>query len=139
VTQLPDGLATRVGERGAQLSGGQRQRIAIARAFLKNAPVLVLDEATSHLDTLSELQVRRALDKLMDGRTTLVIAHRLATIRHADMILVLKDGQLAECGRHDDLLLQNGLYAHLWHRQSVKTNEAAPLAAANRSDHEAIA
>lgn len=139
VAQLPDGLATRVGERGAQLSGGQRQRIAIARAFLKNAPVLVLDEATSHLDTLSELQVRRALDKLMDGRTTLVIAHRLATIRHADMILVLKDGQLAESGRHDDLLLQNGLYAHLWHRQSVKTDEAAPLAAANRSDHEAIA
>ncbi|MDQ2187414.1 ABC transporter ATP-binding protein [Alcaligenaceae bacterium A4P071] len=139
VAQLPDGLATKVGERGAQLSGGQRQRIAIARAFLKNAPVLVLDEATSHLDTLSELQVRRALDKLMHGRTTLVIAHRLATIRHADMILVLKDGELAESGRHDDLLAQGGLYAHLWHRQSVKTGEAAPSAAAHRSDHEAIA
>ncbi|MYZ42341.1 ABC transporter ATP-binding protein/permease [Schauerella aestuarii] len=138
VAQLPDGLATKVGERGAQLSGGQRQRIAIARAFLKNAPVLVLDEATSHLDTLSELQVRHALDKLMHGRTTLVIAHRLATIRHADTILVLKDGQLAEQGTHDDLLAQGGVYAQLWHRQSVKTVEAAP-AAATWKDHEAIA
>lgn len=113
VAQLPEGLATNVGERGVQLSGGQRQRIAIARAFLKNAPVLLLDEATSHLDTLSELQVRRALALLMKGRTTLVIAHRLATIRDADIIFVLKAGQLVELGSHDQLLAQDGLYRQL--------------------------
>ena len=92
VAGLPEGLATRVGERGAQLSGGQRQRIAIARAFLKDAPLLVLDEATSHLDTISEQAVRSALDKLMVDRTTIVVAHRLSTIRAADLILVLDAG-----------------------------------------------
>jgi len=113
VKSLPDGLATRVGERGMQLSGGQRQRISIARAFLKNAPVLILDEATSHLDTLSEMQVRGALDVLMRPRTTLVIAHRLSTIRDADLILVLDRGTLAEAGTHDQLLRRQGAYARL--------------------------
>jgi ATP-binding cassette subfamily C protein CydCD len=111
VRALPDGLATRVGERGMQLSGGQRQRISIARAFLKNAPVLILDEATSHLDTLSELQVRRSLQVLMQHRTTLVIAHRLSTIQEAHLILVLQDGTLAQLGTHEELLGQQGFYA----------------------------
>ncbi|ARP93533.1 ABC transporter ATP-binding protein/permease [Bordetella genomosp. 13] len=111
VRTLPDGLDTRVGERGMQLSGGQRQRISIARAFLKNAPLLILDEATSHLDTLSELQVRAALEVLMQHRTTLVIAHRLSTIQDADLILVLEDGRLAQAGTHAELLGQQGFYA----------------------------
>lgn len=120
VRSLPDGLATRVGERGMQLSGGQRQRISIARAFLKNAPVLILDEATSHLDTLSEMQVRGALDVLMRHRTTLVIAHRLATIRDADLILVLDNGTLAEAGTHDQLLRKQGVYAKLASHQVAR-------------------
>jgi ATP-binding cassette subfamily C protein CydCD len=111
VRALPEGLATRVGERGMQLSGGQRQRISIARAFLKNAPVLILDEATSHLDTLSELQVRRSLQVLMQHRTTLVIAHRLSSIQETDLILVLQDGALAQAGTHRELLDQEGFYA----------------------------
>ncbi|ARP80125.1 thiol reductant ABC exporter subunit CydC [Bordetella genomosp. 8] len=111
VRALPDGLATKVGERGMQLSGGQRQRISIARAFLKNAPVLILDEATSHLDTLSELRIRRSLQLLMRNRTTLVIAHRLSTIREADLILVLQEGRLAQSGTHDALLERQGFYA----------------------------
>ncbi|MGE3267688.1 MAG: thiol reductant ABC exporter subunit CydC [Chloroflexota bacterium] len=113
LTQLPDGYETRVGERGAHLSGGQRQRIAIARALLKDAPILVLDEATSHLDAASELQVRGALDRLMRGRTTLVIAHRLSTIRNADKIVVLDNGVVAEQGTHDALLRHGGVYARL--------------------------
>jgi ATP-binding cassette subfamily C protein CydCD len=119
VASLPDGLATRVGERGVQLSGGQRQRIAIARAFLKDAPVLVLDEATSHLDAISEAQVRAALDTLMTGRTTLVIAHRLATIRAVDMILVLDGGRVIEHGTHAELLTRRGAYARLVEQQTV--------------------
>jgi len=124
VAGLPEGLATRVGERGVQLSGGQRQRIAIARAFLKDAPVLVLDEATSHLDTLSEAQVRAALDTLMTGRTTLVIAHRLATIRAADMILVLDGGRVIEHGTHAELLGRRGAYARLVEHQTVAWRDA---------------
>lgn len=128
VRTLPDGLATRVGERGMQLSGGQRQRISIARAFLKNAPVLILDEATSHLDTLSEMQVRGALDTLMRHRTTLVIAHRLSTIRDADLILVLERGTLAEAGTHDQLLSRQGAYARLAsHQGGYAVNSAASL------------
>ncbi len=119
VRSLPQGLATPVGERGVQLSGGQRQRIAIARAFLKNAPVLILDEATSHLDTLSEMQVRQALDTLMRHRTTLIIAHRLSTIRDADLILVLDQGRLAEAGTHEQLLRRRGVYARLASRQAA--------------------
>ncbi|CAB3709451.1 ABC transporter ATP-binding protein/permease [Achromobacter aegrifaciens] len=128
VRALPDGLATRVGERGMQLSGGQRQRISIARAFLKNAPVLILDEATSHLDTLSEMQVRGALDVLMRHRTTLVIAHRLSTIRDADLILVLDRGTLAEAGTHDQLLRRQGVYARLAsHQGGYAVNSATSL------------
>lgn len=128
VRTLPDGLATRVGERGMQLSGGQRQRISIARAFLKNAPVLILDEATSHLDTLSEMQVRGALDTLMRHRTTLVIAHRLSTIRDAALILVLERGTLAEAGTHDQLLRKQGAYARLAsHQGGYAVNNAASL------------
>ncbi len=117
VASLPQGLDTLVGERGTQLSGGQRQRIAIARAFLKNAPILILDEATSHLDSLSEMQVRDALTLLMRERTTLIIAHRLSTIREADQILVLDDGKLVEQGTHDSLLTQYGPYARLIQHQ----------------------
>ncbi len=117
VASLPQGLNTLVGERGTQLSGGQRQRIAIARAFLKNAPILILDEATSHLDSLSEMQVRDALVLLMRERTTLIIAHRLSTIREADQILVLDDGKLVEQGTHDALLTQYGPYARLIQHQ----------------------
>jgi len=117
VASLPDGLATIVGERGTQLSGGQRQRVAIARAFLKDAPVLVLDEATSHLDAISEGEVRAALAELMHGRTTLVIAHRLSTIRAADRILVLEAGRLVESGTHAELLLRRGAYARLIEQQ----------------------
>jgi ATP-binding cassette subfamily C protein CydCD len=113
VSGLPEGLATRVGERGVQLSGGQRQRIAIARAFLKDAPLLILDEATSHLDTISEQAVRGALDALMADRTTIVIAHRLSTIRAADLILVLRDGRVIESGTHDALIGRGGFYARL--------------------------
>ena len=113
VAALPDGLATRVGERGVQLSGGQRQRIAIARAFLKDAPLLILDEATSHLDTISEQAVRGALDALMADRTTIVIAHRLSTIQSADLILVLRDGRVIEAGSHDQLIARGGFYRRL--------------------------
>ena len=113
IDSFPDGYDTRVGERGMQLSGGQRQRIAIARAILKNAPVLILDEATSHLDAISEATVREALDRLMEGRTTVVIAHRLSTIRDADNILVLDEGQVVEQGTHEQLLARGGLYAQL--------------------------
>ena len=115
--RLPHGLDTRVGERGVQLSGGQRQRVAIARAFLKNAPVLILDEATSHLDAVSEAQVRRALTELMRERTTIVIAHRLSTVRDAEMIAVLDNGRLVETGTHERLIARGGLYAELVERQ----------------------
>jgi ATP-binding cassette subfamily C protein CydCD len=125
VESLPKELDTVVGERGAQLSGGQRQRVAIARAFLKDAPILVLDEATSHLDAISEQVVRGALTELMATRTTVVIAHRLSTIRDADQIVVLSDGRVAEIGGHDDLLAKGGLYAHLVSRQLSSATEAA--------------
>jgi len=117
VEALPEGLETRVGERGYALSGGQRQRVSIARAFLRDAPGLILDEATSHLDTLSEHAVHRALKALMARRTTLIIAHRLATVRAADQIIVLDNGCIIEQGSHTQLLSQNGLYRHLIARQ----------------------
>jgi ATP-binding cassette subfamily C protein CydCD len=123
VAALPEGLQTRVGERGVQLSGGQRQRVAIARAFLKDAPFLVLDEATSHLDAISEELVRAALASLMADRTTLLIAHRLSTIRSADRILVLKDGSIIESGSHAELLARRGFYAHLVQRQRAGVQE----------------
>jgi thiol reductant ABC exporter CydC subunit len=117
VTNLPDGLDSPVGERGTSLSGGQRQRVAIARAFLKDAPVLILDEATSHLDAVNEQAVRRALDLLQADRTTIVIAHRLSTVRDADLIVVLDEGRVAETGTHTALVMKRGLYARLVSRQ----------------------
>ena len=117
MASLPDGLNTLVGERGAQLSGGQRQRVAIARAFLKDAPILILDEATSHLDAVNEAAVRASLTLLTRERTTLIIAHRLATVRHADGIVVLDAGRIVGIGEHDSLLARGGLYARLVGRQ----------------------
>ena len=117
IASLPDGLDTMVGERGTELSGGQRQRVTIARAFLKGAPILILDEATSHLDAVNEAAVHAALERLMEGRTTIVIAHRLSTVRNADKIAVLDAGRVAEVGSHQELLARNGIYAHLVSRQ----------------------
>ena len=125
VDSLPEGLDTPVGERGVQLSGGQRQRVAIARAFLKNAPTLVLDEATSHLDAVSEAQVRAALDALMRDRTTIVIAHRLSTVRNADLLAVLDQGRVVETGSHAELLARGGLYARLIRHQLARAREPA--------------
>jgi subfamily B ATP-binding cassette protein MsbA len=113
IQAMPDGLDTLIGENGMRLSGGQRQRIAIARAILKNAPVLILDEATSALDNESERHVQAALETLMQSRTTLVIAHRLSTIERANRIAVLEGGRIVEIGSHADLLAKQGRYAQL--------------------------
>ncbi|MGD9787001.1 MAG: lipid A export permease/ATP-binding protein MsbA [Sulfuricellaceae bacterium] len=126
IRQLPDGLATMVGENGVKLSGGQRQRLAIARAILKNAPILILDEATSALDTQSERHVQAALENLMQHRTTLVIAHRLSTIKKADRIVVMQKGEIVEIGNHDELLARDGLYAHLYRIQFDEEKKATP-------------
>jgi len=123
IRELPEGMNTLVGEKGVRLSGGQRQRLAIARAILKNAPVLILDEATSALDSESERYVQAALETLMQGRTTLVIAHRLSTIEKADRIVVLQKGQIAEMGTHRELLEKNGVYAQL-HRIQFEWHDA---------------
>jgi len=117
ITQKPEGFDAVIGEKGVSLSGGQRQRLAIARAVLKNAPILVLDEATSALDTESERAVQTALDELMKGRTTICIAHRLSTILHADMIVVLDQGRIVETGRHDELVRRGGIYQKLYELQ----------------------
>jgi ABC transporter fused permease/ATP-binding protein len=124
VSTFPDGMATAVGERGVQLSGGQKQRVAIARAILKDPAILVLDEATSALDSESEHLVQEALDRLMEGRTTLVIAHRLSTVRDADRVVVLDGGRVVEEGTHDALLARNGLYRRLVERQFHDTGAA---------------
>jgi len=113
VDTLPDGIHTQVRENGARLSGGQRQRIAIARALLRNPRVLILDEATSALDVESEAQIKDALDRLIKGRTTFIVAHRLSTIRHADRIVVMQEGQIVEIGTHDELLAKNGVYTQM--------------------------
>ena len=112
-----DQYQTTIGDRGSRLSGGQRQRISIARAILKNPPILILDEATSALDTESEKQVQEALDNLMKNRTTLVVAHRLSTIKNADLICVMQDGCIVEQGTHDELYALNGYYTKLWQMQ----------------------
>ena len=119
VTDLPEGYDTHVGERGVKLSVGEKQRISIARALLKNPPVLVLDEATASVDTATEVLIQQALERLLEGRTSFVIAHRLSTVRHADLILVLQKGRIVERGRHDDLLERGGLYARLCRAQST--------------------
>lgn len=125
VEALPEGLDSRVGERGMSLSGGQRQRVAIARAFLKDAPILILDEATSHLDAINERAVRDALDRLKAERTTIVIAHRLSTIRNADLIVVLDEGRVIESGTHDHLLARGGLYTQLVQHQLAAAHDSA--------------
>jgi ATP-binding cassette, subfamily B, bacterial MsbA len=121
IKQMPDGLNTMIGERGVKLSGGQRQRLAIARALLKNAPILIFDEATSALDSHAEQQVQMALENLRKNRTTLIIAHRLSTIEKADRIVVLEQGRIAEIGTHQTLLESNGMYAHLYQTQVNKS------------------
>jgi len=117
IIKLPDGYDTLIGERGVILSGGQRQRLSLARALLKDAPILILDEATSSLDTESERLVQQAIDRLMKGRTVIVIAHRLSTIRHADRIVVLDSGKIIQSGRHEELLEEGGLYSELYYMQ----------------------
>jgi ATP-binding cassette subfamily B protein len=117
VRSLPDGLDTLVGDRGYRLSGGEKQRLAIARLLLKAPAVVVLDEATAHLDSESEVAVQRALATALTGRTSLVIAHRLSTVRDADLILVIDDGRIVESGRHDELIAAGGLYAELYRTQ----------------------
>ena len=134
VHRLPQGFDTVIGERGATLSGGEKQRLSIARAFLKDAPILILDEPTSALDARTEGMLLDVLESLMRGRTTLIIAHRLSTIRNADRILVLNHGEIVEQGRHEDLLKEGGLYASLYRQQmQMARHDAAPEELASQS------
>ncbi len=134
IRQLPEGFDTQVGERGLKLSGGEKQRVAIARTILKAPPILVLDEATSALDTHTEREIQAALDVVSKNRTTLVIAHRLSTVIGADEIIVLKRGEIAERGTHDDLIAMNGLYAQMWERQREATLAEEHLREVRESD-----
>jgi subfamily B ATP-binding cassette protein MsbA len=128
IEAMPQGFETLIGENGVRLSGGQRQRLAIARAFLKNAPVLILDEATSALDTETERSLQNELEALMLGRTTIIIAHRLSTIERADRIVVLEEGRIVEIGRHAELLAAGGVYARLHRLQEKPSGEREPAA-----------
>jgi ATP-binding cassette subfamily B protein len=127
IDEMPDDFDTVVGERGQTLSGGQRQRLSIARAVLKDPPILVLDEATSAVDNETEAAIQRSLEHITEARTTLVVAHRLSTIRHADKIVVMRHGKIAEEGRHDELVELDGIYANLW---KVQTGEKVSTRAA---------
>ena len=120
IMAMPDGFDTYVGERGVLLSGGQKQRISIARIFLKDPPVLILDEATSALDSVTEAKLQEAFDKLSQGRTTIIIAHRLSTVRNADRIAVIEDGNMVELGSHEELMERNGAYAALVRTQELR-------------------
>jgi subfamily B ATP-binding cassette protein MsbA len=134
ITEFPDGYGTVVGERGTQLSGGQRQRIAIARALLRNPPILILDEATSALDSESERLVQSALDRLLAGRTVFVIAHRLSTVQRADQILVLERGEIVQRGKHEELIREaGGLYAHLSSLQRGTLGAGGPVSGEEES------
>jgi ABC-type multidrug transport system fused ATPase/permease subunit len=133
ITALPQAYDTQVGERGAQLSGGERQRVCVARAFIKDAPILILDEPTSSIDSKTEAVILDALDRLMVGRTTFMIAHRLSTIRHADLILVLNGGQLVEQGTHDELLGHGGLYRQLHDAQHRTARRVGLVQAAHQA------
>jgi ATP-binding cassette subfamily B protein len=127
IDSLPEGLDTVVGERGYRLSGGEKQRVSIARAILKDPPVLILDEATASLDSRLEAEIRQATERLAKGRTTVVIAHRLSTVIAADVILVVEHGRIVERGSHQELLKQDGLYATLYHSQFAKTGDAVAV------------
>jgi ABC-type multidrug transport system fused ATPase/permease subunit len=142
IVGFPDGYDTQIGENGAQLSGGERQRICVARAFLKDAPILILDEPTSSIDSKTEAVVLDALDELMEGRTSFIIAHRLSTVRHADQILVMNAGQIVERGGHDELLRHGGVYRQLYEAQTRERKRStrgrarvAPPLAANGDGH----
>ena len=120
IVAMPNGFSTNVGERGTLLSGGQKQRISIARIFLKDPPVLILDEATSALDSVTEAKLQKTFDRLSEGRTTLIIAHRLSTVRNADRIAVVQEGRVVELGSHAELMEKNGEYAALVRTQELK-------------------
>jgi ABC-type transport system involved in Fe-S cluster assembly fused permease/ATPase subunit len=138
IRTLPEGYATSVGERGLKLSGGEKQRVAIARTILKGPPILVLDEATSALDSFTEKEIQDALDRVSEGRTTLVIAHRLSTVVNADEIIVLDKGQIVERGHHRDLLAANGVYAAMWNRQREVDEAKATLQRATEAEGESV-